>query len=171
MKVFNIQDVPEFIDFYHQTDIRDTLLLAASDKKDAINNIANVLEIYVLCPYQIYDNFDQKTLIGQLIKKGYSKKQISYALSISWVNNTTTFSLPEINFIEYWGKPLIVFISIILLIIFSLILFFLIMYREHPSLLSALIAFPPLIALPGFSIAWLVYAIIINLWKDKEQTK
>jgi hypothetical protein len=159
VNTYTLSDVQEFETFRHNTHICDTIMA-----EGGVDALAAFLQKQVLNTYHSNPHVTKQPLLVTLAKH-YHKDLIAQAIATAWINDSDTFTLSKLSFVERWGKRRIVLISIFLTIIPAMTYLFVHMVKHNPGVAGVFLGLEPLLALPGSIISWLLYELIMKVWK------
>ncbi len=150
----------DFQAFKHNTSIRDAIL-----KDKGIEGLAEFLQQQVLNTYNPYSHLQITTPILQTLAKHYSTQQISTAIAQAWVEESDTFELPKLGFVQRWGKIKIVAIGTFLTVVPFMTWLTLELRKDYPETVGVFLALEPLLALPGAIVSVAVFWAVMKWWK------
>lgn len=160
MNTYPLTNIPDFQAFKHNTQIRDAIV----DEK-GIDGLAEFLQKQVLNTFNPHSHLQTQTPLLQQLAKHYSKETIAHAIATAWMNDSDTFELHKLGFVERWGKRRIVLIGIFLTIVPAMTYLFVYMVKYNPGMAGVFLGLEPLLALPGAIVAWLLYELMMKVWK------
>jgi hypothetical protein len=101
----------------------------------------------------------------QQLAKHYSNIQIAQAIAQAWIEDSDTFSLPKLGFVERWGKIKIAAIGTFLTVVPFMTWLTLELRKDYPETVGVFLALEPLLALPGAIVSVAVFWWIMKVWK------
>ncbi len=132
--------------------------------ESGIDGLADFLQKQVLTTYLPDPNVVEKPLLVKLAQH-HPLNTISKAIAQSWLEDSDSFSIPKLTFVERWGKARIVALSSFVVIV-PIMTWLIFHYRkEHPDIVGVFLGLEPLLALPGAIASWIVYEIVMKVWK------
>jgi hypothetical protein len=164
MKTYFVKEIPAFVIFRKNIEIRDALIQQASNKVSGILAIAALFERQIIFSYGSYSP-EPNSLIEKLIQYGYTREQICYSLAEAWVNNTDTFNLPNLGIGDRFGKRTLASLASIIITIVLILMSISHFYKQFPNLIANLLTFGPLLSLAGLLLAWILYEFFMWLWE------
>jgi len=160
MNTYPLTNIPDFQAFKHNTSIRDAIV---ADK--GIEGLAEFLQKQVLNTFNPHSHLQTTTPILQTLAKHYSTQQISTAIAQAWVEESDTFELPKLGFVQRWGKIKIVAIGTFLTVVPLMTWLTLALRKDYPQQVGVFLALEPLIALPGAVVSVAVFWAVMKWWK------
>lgn len=160
VNTYNLGDVHEFEVFKHNTITRDAITA-----EKGIEGLADFLQMQILNTYNPHSHLQTSTPLLQQLAKHYTNKQIAYAIATAWVNDTDTFELPKLSFVERHGKVKIAAIGTFFTVVPVMTWATLELRKDYPDLVAGLLVFEPLLALPGAIVSVAVFWAVMKWWK------
>jgi hypothetical protein len=160
VNTYTLSDVQGFETFCHNTHIRDAIFT-----ERGLKGVAEFLQSQLLNTYNPHSHLQTKTPLLQQLAKHYSNVQISQAIAQAWLDDSDTFSLPKLGFVERYGKIKIVAIGTFLTVVPFMTWLTLELRKDYPGTIGVMLALEPLIALPA-AITWVtVFWLVMKWWK------
>lgn len=160
MNTYALIVIPEYQSFKHNTQTRDLIVA-----EKGVEGLAQFLLQQVLHTHDPVSHLKtQDTLMRQLMKD-YTGVQIATAIAQAWISDSDTFSLPKVGFVEKHGKVKLAAILAITIVVVACIILFTLFTYELRYAISFFIGFEPLLALPLAALAYVLYELIMKLWK------
>ena len=160
MKHYSLDDITDLQAFKHNTSIRDAIV---ADK--GIEGLAEFLQKQVLNTFNPHSHLQTTTPLLQQLAKHYSNTQIAYAIATAWVNDTDTFELPKLSFVERHGKVKIAAIGTFFTVVPLMTWLMFELRKDYPQQVGVFLALEPLIALPGAVVSVAVFWAVMKWWK------
>lgn len=160
MNTYPLTAIPEFQHFQHNTSIRDGIYA-----ERGLSGLADFLQAQVLNTYNPHSHLQTKTPLLQQLAKHYTNVQIAQAVAQAWLDNSDTFSLPKLGFLQRYGKVKIAAIGTFLAVVPFMTWGTLELRKDYPETVGALLALEPLLALPGAIVSVTVFWLVMKYWK------
>ncbi len=160
MNTYPLSELKDYQAFKHNTQLRDSIFA-----ERGLDGLADFLvKQHIIQTYLDDPNIIDKPLLVRLAKH-HPKDTITKAIAQAWLDDADTFSIPKLTFVERWGKARIVALSSFVIVV-PIMTWLIFHYRkEHPDIVGVFLGLEPLLALPGALASWLVYEIVMKVWR------
>lgn len=160
MNTYPLNSITEYQQFRHNTSVRDAIYT-----ERGIDGLADFLQQQVLNTYDPHSHLQTKTPLLQQLAKHYTSGQIAQAVAKAWLEDSDTFSLPKLGFVQRYGKIKIAAIGTFLTVVPFMTWFMLELRKDFPEVVGTLLVFEPLLALPGAVVSVTVFWLVMKYWK------
>jgi len=163
LKHYSVQDVLGLKDFFMVTGVRDYIMEHAESREAGVNAVAE----YINKQWLVGHLHDLDSLTNRLIRQGHHPEDLLLSLAEAWVNNSDSFSLPNRNIIERWGKSRIaLIISILFAFVISITVLFYLNWLDQTNVAYFFVT-------AGFFTAALIYVfyeVVMYVWQKCVKT-
>jgi hypothetical protein len=157
---YPVSAIPEYQHFQNNHQIRDAIYA-----ERGLEGLADFLQKQVLITYDPHSHLKATATLLTELAKHYTNVQISQAIAQAWLEDSDTFSLPKLGFVQRYGKIKIAAIGTFLTVVPFMTWLTLELRKDYPGTIGVMLALEPLLALPSAIASVIVFWLVMKWWK------
>jgi uncharacterized integral membrane protein len=163
MKLYPCSQIPEFDWLVSQKQLKAEILQKFEREDQQLEEAIRLVNLHVIkrIPYRSQSGL----FIARLKQQEIKQNDIVNALAQAWLQESQEFRLPKKKWQDFVKSTWVLLIISFILSLLLLILGVKIIRHINPELDAYLLAFPPLLAIVGFFLVSIIFALLYRLAK------